>query len=784
MKLKTACLITLLYSAFCLNAQLQIKGDLVDDNNAPVLFGNVLAVSKLDSSLIAGVYAENGSFELKVDEKEVLLKVSAINYEPKWIEIIESIDLGAIIMKPVLLEEVEVIARTLPFENKNGNMVINVDNTIFSSSTSPLEILSKSPGVIVSGNEVSIIGRGEAQVYINNRRSTIEALNALPVSQIKSIEIIRNPDASYEAEGKAVILIKTKELGIEGYQAKILGHYTKAFYQLGYFDASINWHKKKFTISASGNTNLGSTGIIRLDQLQVSNANEPYDAETDYLEKTKLYPVINYLFGVKYQLSPKQSISAEYNGNYSIYELDVETNIKQRFYDGTAREIKSNLDAKSLWRTDILSANYTLETDTLGGRLFIGATYSSVFKGYDDRVNEVTSINDGVFNAQTLSIGENLNALKNAQIDFSKEFKNGNNFKIGSKLSNVISESDLSLNTVSSDSSYNNIQNNLKYNENLIAGYFNWNGTFKKGNYQLGVRFENTTATAYEGQDQNGYLDTNYLSVFPNARITNTLKGNWSMSDKFNSKIARPRFQDITPYIYYLNAFTAVRGNPNVKPSFIYNFEHSFDNQKFASSFRIGVNHTKGPRIFSLFLTDSLETDNTLQIVNFKQENEAYFEIGQGFEIKKITGYAMLNVSISKLEADNISFEEMPITPKVYFYLYAKIPVKNWFNFEIIGDIQSKFFDGRRTVLPTGSINFALSKSFMNNKFYAQLDINDMLQLSKQRIDLIQDNNAYQAQITQDNRFLRFTLRYKFGKLKQSNYNHLNINANELNRAN
>jgi hypothetical protein len=197
----------------------------------------------------------------------------------------------------------------------------------------------------------------------------------------------------------------------------------------------------------------------------------------------------------------------------------------------------------------------------------------------------------------------------------------------------------------------------------------------------------------------------------------------------------------------------------------------------------LGINHTKGPRIFSVFVTDSLETDNTLQMVNFNQLNEAYFEFGQGFEIKKITGYALLNVSISKLEDDNLTFEELPITPKIYFYLYSRIPVKNWFNLEIIGDIQSRSFDGRRTVLPTGSINFALSKSFMNNQFYAQLDINDIFQLSKQRIDFVQDNNAYQAQIIQDNRFLRFTLRYKFGKLKQPNYNHKEINVNELNRA-
>lgn len=784
MILKRIGLAALLFCSVNLNAQLKISGNLVDDNQEPILYGNVLAVSKSDSSLIKGVLAENGNFELKVNETQCLLKISAINYEPTWISITESIDLGSVVLMSNLLEGVEVVAKTLPFENKNGNVVINVDNTIFSSSTSPLEILGKSPGVIVNGNEVSVIGRGDAQVYIDNRRSTIEALNALPVSQIQSIEIVKNPDASYEAEGKAVILIKTKELGLEGYQARILGHYTKAFYQLGYFDGSINWHKKKWTISASGNSNFGSTGVIRYDQMQVPNAVAPYEAETKYTEETKLLPVTNYLFGVKYDLSPRQTISAEYNGNYSLYELDVETNIDQRFDDGSARNINSLLDAKSLWKTDVVSANYSLETDSLGSNLFVGATYSALFKEYDDKVNETTNIEDASFIANTQSIGENLNVLKNAQIDYLKLFKNGNSFKLGSKISNVLSSSDLSLGTVSGDSSYNNIQNKLKYNENLIAGYFNWNGNFKKGSYQLGIRVENTMSDAFEGQSQNRYLDTNYLSFFPNARITYQLKGDWTMTDQFNSKIDRPKFQDITPFIYYLNAFTALRGNPNVQPSFVYNFEHSIDNQKLASSFKLGVNHTKGPRIFSVFVTDSLETDNTLQMVNFNQLNEAYFEVGQGFEIKKITGYALLNVSVSKLEDDNLAFEELPITPKIYFYLYSRIPVKNWFNFEIIGDIQSRNFDGRRTVLPTGSINFAFSKSFMNNKFYAQLDINDIFQLSKRRIDFVQDNNAYQAQIIQDNRFLRFTLVYKFGKLKQSDYNHQNINANELNRAN
>lgn len=776
---KLSLLIALTAATFPLFSQITIRGHVMQNPTTPIEFCNVLVLNPVDSTLIQGELVENSSFELTVNTTEFLLKIDAVGYED-WYQIVnQTTDFGAIYLTAYALDVVEITAKKLPFDMQNGNTKINVDHGIFRSTSSAQEILSKSPGVVVANGTVSVIGSGEALIYLEGKAITWAALQSIPVSQIESIEIVKNPDASYDAEGKAIILVVLKELGLEGIQGTFTMHYTRGFYHLGYGDLNLQFKKGKWTLNGATNRNFGATGTKRIDSYRVNEGTTPYTADGIYREKVYLPNVTNYLAGVRYQISPNQVFSAQFNSNYSLYDLEVENRINQTI-ENTLFEIHTLDTAVSIYKTNALSANYSLKLDSLGSQLFAGFTYSGFVVSYEDSIQEIerSAIQTRVLNSN--SAGTSKNGIGTGQLDYVKNFKGGSILKIGTKMSKIVSNSSVYLNTLESDSVVNYRNDQFEYREQILAGYTNWNRNWLKGDFQIGLRAEQTQSKALKIGDSEAYLDTTYLSLFPNAGINTKFK-NWSMSDQFTSKISRPRFSEITPYIYYLNAFTSVYGNPNVKPSFNYNFEHKFRYKTMSLS--LGYNYTNQPRTFVTLQDNLTESTNVMQTVNVDRLDEFYIAFRKSTEIGAWYNFILVNLSYSTYTSSVYDFGGLKTTPKLYAYTYNQINVRKWFDFEVIGEFNSAYEDGRRKVNATGELDLGISKTFANGSCFAQITVNDIFQTAKPNGVNFINGNEYGSITTQDTRFMRVLFTYTFGKLKEPNYDHLQLNESESERA-
>ncbi|HJY11342.1 MAG TPA: hypothetical protein VJ304_01060, partial [Flavobacterium sp.] len=110
------------------------------------------------------------------------------------------------------LNEVVVTQNKKAFSNQNGNIKLDVSNSIYNSIPNTVDLLSKIPTVQVSTDResISVVGKGNPLIYIDNQKVGMNDLNTLAVADIKTIEIIQNPSAKYEAEGRVVILITRK----------------------------------------------------------------------------------------------------------------------------------------------------------------------------------------------------------------------------------------------------------------------------------------------------------------------------------------------------------------------------------------------------------------------------------------------------------------------------------------------------------------------------------------------------------------------------------------------
>src|SRR5205085_230275 len=141
----------------------------------------------------------------------------------------EVVDLKNILLskKQQTLKGVTVTAQGKLVENKIDKLVFNAERDITSQTGVATDVLKKVPmvSVDVDGN-VELAGSSSVRFLINGKPSTAfgssitDVLQSIPANQIKSIEVITNPGAKYDAQGLGgiinIILKKSTVQGING----------------------------------------------------------------------------------------------------------------------------------------------------------------------------------------------------------------------------------------------------------------------------------------------------------------------------------------------------------------------------------------------------------------------------------------------------------------------------------------------------------------------------------------------------------------------------------------
>ena len=213
--------------------------------------------------------------------------------------------------KPKVIDEIVVEKETKTYTTKNGNLKVDVANSIYKSVPNIVDLLAKLPKIQVSPDKesISIIGKGNPLLYIDNQKVDMNELNALSVDDIKTIEIINNPSSKYEANGRAVILITRKLSKKEGYKVTLSENAQFKKYFNNYSAINANFKTGKWEFKANFNYN----------QLKVweSNGNDftmpDYDIHSNYLVTAITHrPQFYYGGGVFYKISEDDYFSLNF----------------------------------------------------------------------------------------------------------------------------------------------------------------------------------------------------------------------------------------------------------------------------------------------------------------------------------------------------------------------------------------------------------------------------------------------------------------------------------------
>ena len=216
----------------------KIIGKVIDSSsNLPLEYATVTLFVTGKSKPVNGTTSDvNGDFNLtNIHPGSFNIVIDFIGYKTSNLGNItisqknEVIDLKNVFLKKKQesLQAVTVTAQGKLIDNKIDKLVFNAEKDITSQTGVATDVLKKVPqiSVDVDGN-VELAGSTCVRFLIDGKPSTAfgssinDVLQSIPASQIKSIEVITNPGAKYDAQGLGgiinIILKKSTAQGING----------------------------------------------------------------------------------------------------------------------------------------------------------------------------------------------------------------------------------------------------------------------------------------------------------------------------------------------------------------------------------------------------------------------------------------------------------------------------------------------------------------------------------------------------------------------------------------
>ena len=261
----------LLTICYCSSARAQtaVSGEVVNEKEEPVAGANILLMQSRDSSLVKGVISSasgNYSFE-KINPGTYFIRCTFTDFEMIATPFFEvsskepnfTVATLQLVRKLVQLKAVKIAVKKPLFEQKIDRMVINVANSITSAGSTALEVLERSPGIIVDrqNNTVSMNGKNGIVIMINGKIShmpitaIVQMLSGMNSDNIEKIELITTPPANLDAEGNAgyinIVLKSNNNYGTNG-SYSITGGYTNGLTD----NFSLNFNHRKGKVNLYG----------------------------------------------------------------------------------------------------------------------------------------------------------------------------------------------------------------------------------------------------------------------------------------------------------------------------------------------------------------------------------------------------------------------------------------------------------------------------------------------------------------------------------------------------
>ncbi|WP_259071423.1 TonB-dependent receptor domain-containing protein [Mucilaginibacter sp. X4EP1] len=563
----------------------KISGTLIDSvTKKPMDYASVGLYRSGGKAPITGVVTdEKGNFKLdNVHPGSYKLAITFIGYPTKVVDPVVTTDskpdknLGIVIVSPGArtLKEVTVTGQKALVENHIDKLVYNVEKDLTAAGGNASDVLQKVPLVAVDINgNVSVRGDGNVRVLINGKPSGATAaslsdlLKAIPADQIKSIEVITNPSAKYDAEGTAgIINIVTKQTNMTGLSGSVSGGFGT---RQNNGNANINYTKNRLTLSANfgGNFTWPQTSITQFNQ-DFHPDSASHTTQSSYgTSRVKRYSFLG-SFTVGYDFNKYNNITSTFRVTDGTFNTNATSmNVKEDFFEQadnytyTSNTLGHNSFGGFDWNID-----YTHKFHKEGEEISLSTQWS-----HSSIVTNYTTIFSSVFANQEDNI-DGVNNEYTVQLDYTLPINKVLKLEAGGK--EIIRRINSTSNVFSPDSTgtlvFDPINSNLyNYNQNVSAGYGVLTVTMPKSYTVLaGARLENTDihGDPINASEALSPFSQNYNTFIPSLTLQKALTSTQTLKLSYSKRITRPSLQYLNPFLNKSNILSQSVGNPTLGP--------------------------------------------------------------------------------------------------------------------------------------------------------------------------------------------------------------------------
>jgi hypothetical protein len=681
-------------------------------------------------------------------------------------------------IKNIKLEEVVIKSKRPLIQMELDKTIVNVSSMISSASSNTLEVLEKTPGIVVDVNgNISLNGRSGVMVLIDGRQNYLSGpdlasyLKSLPGASLDKIELMDNPPARYDAAGNGVINIRLKKNRVGGFTG---------FASLGLIQGrlsnnnqalNLNYNYKKINIFS--NLSLSKDQNYNTDQYNRNFYNNAAELSSKVLlnnEQEHQSRAGNLNLGIDYTLSERTTLGLQTNIN-----INKKQGILYSFSENYRR---TDLDSTGTGQTDHESKRYNLTGNlTLVHKFGKSGRELSADAGYLRYTNNGAAwLENSIFqpNGSLLHSDQFVYDLPSTmqvysmKTDYMHPLQKGGNLEAGLKFSRAENENQSDYYQLMDQEKTidNSRSNHFVYKEDYVAAYLSGQKSWKQWGLKAGLRGEYTHANGRQmgnAEVSGSSFEKGYLKLFPSVFINykmDTLSKN-SFVFSLTRRINRPNYQQLNPFSFYIDQYSRRIGNPELNPQYQYRYELKYQHRQLL---RVSLSYNH-------FSSVIFETTNVVDGIFISGPEN----VTKGFMLLLNTGLSLepakwwnlnTDVLLSRMGLNGQSYGQA-LKPKTYV---ARINLMNQFKLEkgwsaeLSGYYASTDLNGQTFTRGMFRANTGIQKKILKDKASIRLSMDDIFHSWVYHNRSISLKQAYAEQIREsDTQRIGLAFTYSFG---------------------
>lgn len=730
----------------------KITGTVTDVQNIPLAGATIMLLHAIDSTRVkAGASAEDGKFSFKkLPAGRYVIQITATGYK-KFTSSVLTVDaqhanlvLPAIAMAQAnrkVLQKVVVTAKKPLVEHKMDRTIVNVESMLTAAGSNVMEVLSKSPGVFVDvdGN-INLNGKGGVLVLIDDKPTYLSArdlaayLRSLPAVMVEKIELISNPPARYDASGGAVINLQLKKNKTQGFNGNVSIGYNQGVHGRSNYALTLNYRDKKINLFANLAYSRDAGYTSETSQRNYYNA-AGADSAVTLLNRQYAYSSNGYNLrtGLDYYISARTTLGVLLTGgirprsdqlNYTSAQLNANQKPDSTALGSTAGDYQ--------WYSGGVNFNIQHKMKKNGELITGDLDYVNIHANGTQRLStDVYELNGSLSSANVIlyRLPADIN-IWSAKTDYTLPLKGHADLDAGLKSSYV--------NTNYKNGWYNGVgsefipdytkSDHFMYSENINAAYISSSKEWKRWAIKGGLRMENTRMQGHQPGNMaiaDSSFKRNYTNLFPSFYFSwkADTSGHHTITLSYGTRIRRPNYQQLNPFLFYSDRYSYNTGNPLLQPLYMKGIELKYD---YKSSFGVELAYMHINHLIQSIIQpvgDVFISRPENFGINYSFDLLSYLSVNviKAWHVNaSLIYFHLINKGIANEQAVNNNINSGELELSNQFRLS-----KSW-SAELSGFYASSHLSGQTRTGAFWNLNAAVQKMILKNKGSLKLNANDI----------------------------------------------------------